>query len=121
MFSTHCCSCEASNSAARKRRAVDPNAAIEASYQVVVDSNPPNVAPLNTSTITSLVQDGNQAVADEGVTVNGVKLNGTVVGEITTIKGNMSCLLSYPHLGIYEKMYTMYLRLKLFFIRNCIS
>ena len=88
LFSTFCCSCEASNSAARKRRAVDPNAAIEASYQVVVDSNPPNVAPLNTSTITSLVQDGNQAVADEGVTVNGVKLNGTVIGEITTIKGN---------------------------------
>ena len=102
MFSTHCCSCEASNSAARKRRAVAPNAAIEASYQVVVDSNPPNAAPLNTSTIRSTIQDTNQAVANEGVVIDGVKVTGTVIGNVATVKGRLESLIT--NIMVYQTL-----------------
>ena len=61
---------------------------------MVVDSNPPNVVPLNTSTIRSTVQDTNQAVADEGVVIDGVKVTGTVIGNVATVKGRFESLIT---------------------------
>ena len=87
-------SCEASSTQARRKRSTDSNDAIQASYQVVVDSNPPNAAPLNTSTIRSTIQDTNQAVANEGVVIDGVKVTGTVIGNVATVKGRLESLIT---------------------------
>ena len=70
-------SCVPANSANRRRRAVDANADIQADYQVAMDPTPPNVEPMNVSSLVESVEAANTEVAETGVEINGVRVTGT--------------------------------------------